>query len=70
MDYDRRYFDLETRVREPLDNPSAKVSPMSPYIVLNVSGPDLRFYGSAAYRFWIGAALALVAASKCERRLG
>ena len=30
MDYDLGYFDLETRVLEPLDNPfGPKVSPMS-----------------------------------------
>ena len=29
MDYDLRYFDLETRVLEPLENPfGPKVSPM------------------------------------------
>src|SRR5215831_17558797 len=42
MDYDLGYFDLETRVIEPLENPFApKVSPMWPvHGVTHVSGPD------------------------------
>jgi hypothetical protein len=45
MDYDLRYFDLETRVLEPLENPfGPKVLPMLPvHSVTHVSGldPDL-----------------------------
>ncbi len=42
MDYDLGYFDLETRVLEPLENPfGPKVLPMSPVrCVTHVSGPD------------------------------
>jgi putative transposase len=42
MDYDLGYFDLETRVLEPLENPfGPKVSPMQPVLcVTHVSGPD------------------------------
>jgi putative transposase len=43
MDYDLGYFDLETRVLEPFDNPfGPKVLPMLPVrSVTHVSGPDL-----------------------------
>jgi len=44
MDYDLGYFDLETRVLEPLENPfGPKVLPMS-YVrcVTHVFGPDLK----------------------------
>ena len=42
MDYDLNYFDLETRVLEPLENPfGLKVLPMKPVrSVTYVSGPD------------------------------
>src|ERR1700757_4740003 len=42
MDYDLGYFDLETRVLEPLENPfGPKVLPMSSVrCVTHVSGPD------------------------------
>ena len=44
MEYDLRYFDLETRALEPLENPFCpKVLPMSPVrSVTYVSGPDPR----------------------------
>jgi hypothetical protein len=44
MDYDLGYFDLETRVLEPLENPfGPKVLPMFPvHSVTHVSGPDLQ----------------------------
>src|ERR1700732_1698672 len=43
MDYDLGYFDLETRVLEPLENPfGPKVLPMQPvHSVTHVSGLDL-----------------------------
>jgi hypothetical protein len=43
MDYDLGYFDLETRVLEPLENPfGPKVLPVSQVrCVTHVSGPDL-----------------------------
>jgi len=42
MDYDLGYFDLETRVLEPLENPfGPKVLPMWPvHSVTHVSGSD------------------------------
>jgi hypothetical protein len=42
MDYDLGYFDLETRVLEPLENPfGPKVLPMEPvHSVTHVSGSD------------------------------
>ena len=47
MDYDLGYFDLETRVLEPLENPfGPKLLPMSPVrSVTHVSGPDTEIYG-------------------------
>ena len=43
MEYDLGYFDLETKVLEPLENPfGPKVLPMWPvHSVTRVSGPDL-----------------------------
>ena len=41
MDYDLGYFDLETRVLEPLENPfGPQVLPMSQIRCVHVSGPD------------------------------
>jgi hypothetical protein len=42
MDYDLGYFDLETRVLQPLENPfGSKVLPMQPvHSVYHVSGTD------------------------------
>jgi hypothetical protein len=48
MDYDLGYFDLETRVLEPLKNPfGPKVLPMYPvHSVTHVSGLDLVIVGA------------------------
>jgi hypothetical protein len=41
MDYDLGYFDLETRVLEPLENPfGRKVTYVLDTFVTHVSGPD------------------------------
>ncbi len=47
MDYDLGYFDLETRVLEPLDNPfGPRLSPMLPVrSVTHVSGLDPEDFG-------------------------
>ena len=53
MDYDLGYFDLETRVLEPLENPfGPKVLPMEPVLSVSyVSGPDpLNFGGRDGIR--------------------
>jgi hypothetical protein len=42
MDYDLGYFDLDTRMLEPLDNPFGPRSPMWPvHSVTHVSGSDI-----------------------------
>jgi putative transposase len=47
MDYDLGYFDLETRVLEPLENPfGPKVLPMFQVrCATHVSGPDPNWFG-------------------------
>ena len=49
MYYDLGYIDLERRILQPIDTPSARVSPMSPVrSVSHVSGPDNQKVASPA----------------------